>query len=254
MILGTSAKEILNFIANDKVEVVDLRFVDFLGTWHHMSYPASEISEATFENGEGFDGSSIRGWKTIHESDMLIRPVPETAFVDPFFARKTLVLCCDIIDPITQKDFTRDPRFVARKAAGYLQSNGIGSTAFFGPEAEFFIFDDVRFDQNEHEGYYSIDAEGGQWNSGAIENPNLGYKPRHKEGYVPVPPADKLQDIRSDMMLTLGKLGIQVEAHHHEVATGGQAEIDMRFNDLLTMADNVVKYKYVVRNVAQKNG
>ncbi|RLC27751.1 MAG: type I glutamate--ammonia ligase, partial [Deltaproteobacteria bacterium] len=188
----------------------------------------------------------------INESDMLVKPVPGTAFIDPFFAAKTLVLICNICDPVSGEGYTRDPRNIARKAENYLKSLGLADTAYFGPEAEFFIFDDIRFDQNEHEAYVHIDSVEGRWNSGRVENPNLGYKPRYKEGYFPVPPTDSQQDIRSEMMLTLEKIGVQIEAQHHEVATGGQAEIDMRFAPLVEMADNVLKYKYVIKNVANK--
>ena len=183
---------------------------------------------------------------------MLVKPVPETAFVDPFFADRTLVLICNICDPITGEDYTRDPRNIARKAEAYLKSTGLADTAYIGPEAEFFIFDDVRFDQNAHEGYYHIDSNEGQWNTGRIENPNSGYKIRYKEGYFPVPPMDTLQDIRSEMLLTLQRIGIPVEAQHHEVATGGQCEIDMRFGPLVSMADSLLKFKYVVKMCARK--
>jgi glutamine synthetase len=221
--------------------------------WQHFSVPAREIEEETFDKGLGFDGSSIRGWQAINESDMLVKPVPQTAFVDPFFEAKTLVLICNTCDPITGKDYTRNPRNIARKAENYLKGTGIADTAYFGPEAEFFIFDEIRFDQNEHEGYYFIDAVEGRWNSGRCEAPNLGYKPRYKEGYFPVPPADSHQDLRSEMMLTLERVGVPIECQHHEVATGGQAEIDMRFAPLVAMADNLLKYKYIIKNVARKH-
>jgi glutamine synthetase len=228
--------------------------MDFPGLWQHFSVPAREIEADTFESGLGFDGSSIRGWQAINESDMLVRPVPGTAFIDPFFAAKTLVMICNICDPITGEDYTRDPRNIARKAVNYLKGTGLADTAYYGPEAEFFIFDDIRFDQNEHEGYFHIDSVEGRWNAGRVENPNLGYKPRYKEGYFPVPPTDSQQDIRSEMVLTLEQIGVLIEAQHHEVATAGQAEIDMRFAPLVEMADNVLKYKYVVKNVARKHG
>ncbi len=241
-------------IKRENVEIVDFRFMDFPGLWQHFSVPAKELSVDTFEKGLGFDGSSIRGWQAINESDMLIKPVLEAAFIDPFFKAKTLVMICNICDPITGEDYTKDPRNIARKAEAYLKSTGLADIAYFGPEAEFFIFDDVRFDQNAREGYYHLDSIEGQWNTGRIENPNTGYKIRFKEGYFPVPPADSLQDIRSEMVLTLESIGISVEAHHHEVATGGQCEIDMRFGSLVEMADKVLKYKYVVKNVAKKYG
>ena len=245
-------QDVLKLISEEGIEVVDLRFIDFPGIWQHFSIPVRELSEDDFSDGLGFDGSSIRGWQNISESDMLVKPVPETGFIDPFMARKTLVLVCNISDPITGEDYSRDPRGIARKADNYLQSSGIADVAYFGPEAEFFIFDDVRFDQNEHEGYYHVDSEEGRWNSGRQENPNLGYKPRYKEGYFPVPPTDSLQDLRTEMMLTLEEMGILVEAQHHEVATGGQGEIDMRFGPMVQMADNLLKYKYVVKNTARR--
>jgi len=250
-----SAKEVVDFIKAEGVEVVDLRFMDFPGLWQHFSVPAREIDEDSFADGLGFDGSSIRGWQAINESDMLVRPEPNTAFIDPFLAHKTLVIICNIEDPLTREDYTRDPRNIARKAENYLKSSGIGDTAFFGPEAEFFIFDDVRFDQNEHESYYHVDSVEGRWNSGRVEEGgNLAYKPRYKEGYFPVPPTDKFQDLRSEMMLTLESIGVPIECQHHEVATGGQAEIDVRFSPLLKMADGMLKYKYVIKNTATKYG
>ena len=248
-----TAKEVVSFIKKEGIELVDLRFMDFPGLWQHFTVPSREIEEDTFEGGLGFDGSSIRGWQAINESDMLVKPVPETAFIDPFFQAKTLVLICNICDPITGEDYTRDPRNIARKATNYMKSLGMADTAYFGPEAEFFIFDDIRFDQNAHEGYYFIDSVEGRWNTGRIEDPNLGYKPRYKEGYFPVPPTDSQQDIRSEMVLTLEKIGVMIEAQHHEVATGGQAEIDMRFSPLVNMADNLLKYKYVIKSVAKKH-
>jgi len=246
--------DVLSFVKAQDVKVIDLRFMDFPGLWQHFSVPANELDEDVFEKGLGFDGSSIRGWQAINESDMLVKPVAETAFLDPFFVHKTLVIICNICDPITGEDYTRDPRNIARKAEAYLKGTGLGDTAFFGPEAEFFIFDDVRFDQNEHEGYYHVDSVEGRWNTGRDEQPNLGYKPRYKEGYFPVPPTDSQQDIRSEMMLTLMDIGVPIECQHHEVATGGQAEIDIRFAPLVPMGDMLLKYKYVIKNVARKHG
>lgn len=246
--------DVVEWIQKDKIEVVDLRFMDFPGLWQHFSIPAREVDEEFFESGLGFDGSSIRGWQAINESDMLVKPVADTAFLDPFFAAKTLVVLCNICDPVTGEDYTRDPRNIARKAEKYLQRLAIADVAYFGPEAEFFVFDDIRFDQNEHEGYYHIDSVEGRWNAGRAENPNLGYKIRYKEGYFPVPPTDSMQDLRSEMMLTLEKIGVLIEAQHHEVATAGQSEIDMRFGPLVAMADNVLKYKYVLKNTAKKYG
>jgi glutamine synthetase len=247
-------KDVLSLIKKESVEVVDLRFMDFPGLWQHFSVPAHAIDEDSMEKGLGFDGSSIRGWQAINESDMLVKPVAETAFLDPFFQAKTLVMICNICDPITGEDYTRDPRNIARKAEAYLKSTGLGDIAYFGPEAEFFIFDDIRCDQNERSAYYHLDSIEGRWNMGREENPNLGYKIRYKEGYFPVPPSDKLQDIRSEMMLTLERIGVEIEAQHHEVATGGQAEIDMRFSPLVEMADKLLKYKYVVKSVANRHG
>ncbi len=247
-------KDVLQMIEENDVKMVDLRFMDFPGLWQHFSVPAREIEEDTFESGLGFDGSSIRGWQAINESDMLVKPVPESAFIDPFFEHNTLVMICNICDPVTGEDYTRDPRNIARKAENYLLSSGIADTAYFGPEAEFFIFEDIRFDQNAHEGYYHIDSVEGVWNSGKVESPNLGYKPRYKEGYFPVPPTDSLQDIRTEMVLTLEDIGVAIEAQHHEVATGGQSEIDMKFSSLVAMGDKLLKYKYVIKNVARKHG
>ena len=247
-------KDVLDLIKKEDVKVVDLRFMDFPGLWQHYSIPANELDEGMFVNGRGFDGSSIRGWQAINESDMLVKPVPETAFIDPFFIHKTLVLICNICDPITGEDYTRDPRNIARKAEKYLKSQNIADTAYYGPEAEFFIFDEVRFDQNEHEGFYFVDSVEGRWNTGRDEKPNLGYKPRYKEGYFPVPPTDSQQDLRSEMMLIMDQIGLNIECQHHEVATGGQAEIDMRFAPLVQMADNVLKFKYAIKNTAKKHG
>ena len=216
-----TARDVLGFMKKEGVQAVDLRFMDFPGIWQHFTIPTHELDEAVFEDGLGFDGSSIRGWQAINESDMLVKPVPETAFIDPFFVHKTLVMVCNICDPITGEDYTRDPRNIARKAEAYLARTGIGDTAYFGPEAEFFIFDDVRFDQNQHSGYYYLDSEEGSWNSGRRENVdasglshNTGYKIRYKEGYFPVPPADSQQDMRSEMMLTLEQIGVPIERQH----------------------------------------
>jgi len=246
--------EVLTFARENKVVMVDFKFIDFPGVWQHFSIPIEELKEETFEEGVGFDGSSIRGWQAIHASDMLIIPDPETAIIDPFRKYPTLSLICNIVDPITKEPYTRDPRYIAQKAEQYLKSTGIGDTAYFGPEAEFFIFDDVRFDQNAHSGYYFIDSVEGIWNSGKEENPNLGYKPRHKEGYFPVPPTDSLEDMRTEMVTIMQKCGIQVEAQHHEVATAGQGEIDMRFSPLVAMADKLMLFKYIIKNVARQHG
>ncbi|MFA5878633.1 MAG: type I glutamate--ammonia ligase [Candidatus Margulisiibacteriota bacterium] len=248
-----TAQEVMDYMKKEKVAMIDLRFMDFPGIWQHTTKPATILSVGDFEKGFGFDGSSIRGWQAINESDMLMKPVLDTAFIDPFFNDKTLVFICNICDPITGQDYTRDPRNIARKAESYLKASGLGDTAFVGPEAEFFIFDDIRYDCTENSGYYFIDSNEGQWNTGTDEMPNLGYKVRYKGGYFPVPPTDKLQDIRSEMVLTLESVDIPIETHHHEVASAGQCEIDMRFDSLVKMADNLLKYKYVIKNVANKN-
>jgi len=234
-------------------KLADLRFMDFPGLWQHFSVPISELDESSFEDGFGFDGSSIRGWQPIHASDMLVIPDAGSAKMDPFYTHPTLTLICDIADPVTREPYTRDPRNIARKADAYLKSSGLGDVAYIGPEAEFFIFDDIRFESTRFGAFYEIDSVEGSWNTGRDEGPNLGYKPRHKEGYFPVPPMDKFQDLRSEMVLTLEKLGIDVEAQHHEVATAGQAEIDMRFKPLLQMADQLMWFKYVLKNVAYRN-
>ena len=247
-------REVLAMCREKEVKAVDLRFADFLGAWQHFTIPVGKLEEDTFDDGLGFDGSSIRGWQAINESDMLLVPVPDSAFVDPFAQIPTLVMVCNVQDPITREDYSRDPRNVARKAVNYLKSTGIADTCFIGPEAEFFVFDDVRFDQNAHEGYFHVDSVEAEWNRGREELPNLGYKLRHKEGYFPCPPSDQLMDIRNEMMLTMIQAGIDVEAQHHEVATAGQCEIDMRFQELVRMADQMCLYKYIVRNVARRHG
>jgi glutamine synthetase len=248
-----SSKELLEFAKKNDARQIDLRFSDIPGLWHHVSYPIGQLSEEALEEGYGFDGSSIRAWAAISESDMLLIPDAATAFMDPFSEAPTLVMTCDIIDPITRQHYERDPRWIARKAEMYLKNSGLADTAYFGAEAEFFIFDNIRFDQNQHSGFYYIDAEEGRWNTGR-ERDNLGYRPRYKEGYFPVPPTDHYQDLRSQMVSTMQRCGLDVECHHHEVATGGQAEIDLRFDALLASADHMMLYKYVVRNVANQYG
>ncbi|MFL5766644.1 MAG: type I glutamate--ammonia ligase [Actinomycetota bacterium] len=250
-----SPKDVLALAKEAGVEIVDLRFCDLPGLMQHFSVPASQLTEESFEDGFGFDGSSIRGFQEIQESDMLLLADPDSAFIDPFLAHPTLVMNCFVRDPVTGEMYSRDPRYIARKAELYLKQTGIADTSFWGPECEFYIFDSIRFAQNEHEGYYHIDAVEGVWNSGAEENgKNLGYKPRYKEGYFPLPPMDHYQDLRSEMVLNLQKVGIDIEVHHHEVGTAGQAEIDMRYDTLLKTADNVMKYKYVVKSVARQAG
>ncbi|MBF0529280.1 MAG: type I glutamate--ammonia ligase [Deltaproteobacteria bacterium] len=247
-------KQVLEMAKNNGVVMVDLKFMDFPGTWQHFSVPISELDESTFEDGHGFDGSSIRGWQPINASDMLVIPDPATAIMDPFTAHPTLTMICNIVDPVTKEPYSRDPRYIAQKAEKYLKSTGIADTAYFGPEAEFFIFDDIRYDSNQYSCFYFLDSKEGIWNSGRDEAPNLGYKPRYKEGYFPVSPTDSLQDLRTEMVLTLEKIGIRVEAQHHEVATAGQGEIDMRFSPLVQMADHLMWFKYVIKNVALSNG
>jgi glutamine synthetase len=247
-------EQVLAMVKEEGVKVVDIRFMDFPGMWQHFSVPTSELNEGSFEDGFGFDGSSIRGWQPINASDMLVIPDAETAKIDPFFKVPTLVLIGDIADPITREAYTRDPRNIAKKAEAYLKSTGIGDTAYIGPEAEFFIFDDIRYKSESQNAAFSIDSVEGIWNSGREEGPNLGYKSRNKEGYFPVPPSDKFQDLRSEMMLTLESLGIDVECQHHEVATAGQSEIDMRFKPLLQMSDQLMWFKYVLKNVAYRAG
>ena len=249
-----SPKDVLEQATRDGVKLVDLKFTDWPGQWQHVTFPLHEFDESVFEEGLGFDGSSIRGWQAIDASDMLMVPDPKTAFLDPFCDHPTLSMICDIVDPITRESYTRDPRFIAKKAANHVKLTGIAETAYFGPEAEFFIFDDVRFQTSENAGFYYVDSVEGQWNSGREEGPNLGYKPRYKEGYFPVPPSDSLQNLRSEMVLQMEALGVVVECQHHEVGTAGQAEIDMRFSPLVQMADSLMLYKYVVKNVAWRAG
>jgi glutamine synthetase len=247
-------KDVLEMAQENNVVMVDLKFIDFPGIWQHFSVPVSELKEESFEEGFGFDGSSIRGWQAIHASDMLILPDPNTSMLDPFREYPTLSLICNILDPVTKEFYTRDPRYIAQKAENYMKSLGIADTAYFGPEAEFFLFNNVQYDSTANSSFYLVDSKEGTWNTGADEEPNLGYKPRHKEGYFPVPPTDSLEDIRVEMSLLMQKSGIYVEAQHHEVATGGQCEIDMRYSPLVSMADQLMLFKYIVKNVARRNG
>jgi glutamine synthetase len=250
-----SPEDVIGFARELGLQIVDLKFVDLPGTWQHFSIPTEELNESIFTEGIGFDGSSIRGFQAINESDMLLMPDPKTAVVDPVCTVPTLSIVCSVYDPVTRRPYDRDPRFVAAKAEEHLKKTGIADVSYWGPEAEFFIFDNVRFDQNQHSGYYFIDSDEGVWNTGQDHgNKNLGYKLRNKEGYFPVPPADSLQDLRSEMILKLIAAGVRVEVHHHEVATAGQAEIDMRFESLTRMADNLMMYKYVIKNVAHAAG
>jgi glutamine synthetase len=246
--------QVLKVIKDDEIAMVDLRFTDLPGLWQHFSVPPTALDGDSFTDGVGFDGSSIRGFQEIQESDMLVVPDPTTAFLDPFTEAQTLVLICNVMDPVSGLPYARDPRHIAHKAEAYLASTGIGDTAYLGPELEHFVFNEVSYDQGTNYGYYELDALEANWNAKRSDGPNLGHKLRPKEGYFPVPPADALQDVRTSMVLTLEEIGISVEAHHHEVATGGQGEIDMRFTTLKRMADTVMIYKYVVKNVARERG
>jgi len=252
--MNMTFRDLTKLIKEKGVEFVDLKFTDLPGLWQHFTIPVKDFSEELFTEGIGFDGSSIRGFQTINESDMLLKPDIDTAFIDPFADDVTLSFICNVKDPITLKIYSRDPRYIAQKAERYLTSTGIADTVYFGPEAEFFIFDDIRFDQTYNHGFYYIDSQEGFWNSGKDGKPNLGYKPRYKEGYFPAPPMDSFQNLRSKMVKVMLSIGVEAEVHHHEVATGGQAEIDIRYNTLVNMADSLMKYKYVVKNVAYRYG
>lgn len=249
-----SPKEFFEFAKKHNAEMMDLKFVDLLGTWQHCSYPINALDESIFKDGLGFDGSSIRGWQGIESSDMLAIPDPSTAVIDPFFSKPTVSVIADIYDPVTKKAYEKDPRYVAQKGVEYLKSTGIGDTAFIGPEPEFFIFDEIRYQQTQNMGFYQIDSVEGAWNTNRIEEPNLGYKPSYKGGYFPVSPTDTYHDLRGEMVNILRSLGIVVEAHHHEVATAGQSEIDMKYAELLKMGDQFMWYKYVIKNVAKIHG
>ncbi len=250
----TTPQDVLKMIQEQNIQMIDLKFIDMPGTWQHLTVHKSQIDETSFTDGVPFDGSSIRGWKAINESDMAMVLDPNTAWIDPFMKEPTLSIICSIKEPRTGEWYNRCPRVIAQKALDYLISTGVGDTAFFGPEAEFFIFDDVRYDQTQHEGYYYIDSAEGRWNSGREEGPNLGYKIRAKEGYFPVSPTDTLQDIRTEMLLTMANCGVPIEKHHHEVATGGQCELGFRFGKLIEAADWLMTYKYVIKNVGKKYG
>jgi len=250
-----TAQEVLSMIQDQNIEVIDLKFIDMPGTWQHLTVHRSQIDETSFTDGVAFDGSSIRGWKAINESDMMMALDPKTAWIDPFMAEPTLSVICSIKEPRTGEWYSRCPRSIAQKAIDYLNETGIGDTAFFGPEAEFFVFDDVRFDQTQSCGYYYVDSIEGRWNSGREEpGGNLGYKPRYKEGYFPVSPTDTMQDLRTEMLLTMAKCGVPIEKHHHEVASGGQNELGIKFGTMIEAADDLMIYKYVVKNVGKKYG
>lgn len=246
-------KTVLRFAIDQQVKFVDLRFTDLMGQWHHMTFPISQLSEDSFTEGFGFDASSLRGWASINESDMLLMPDPSRFWIDPFFEEATLCMIVDIVDPITKQPYHLDPRGVAKRAESYLQYTGLADVVFFGPEAEFFILDSVRYQNDPNNCFYAIDSQEGNWNSGR-ESDNLGYRIRNKEGYVPLPPMDTLHDLRSEIALNLIDLGIEAECHHHEVASGGQCEIDFRFANMLTTADNVMLFKYVVKNTCHIYG
>ena len=252
-------QEVIKLIQDEGVEMIDLKFTDLPGTLQHVGVPPNEVTEGLFANGTGFDGSSIRGFQTIDESDMLLVPDPNTAVIDPVYNIKTLSMICDIRDPLAGSDYSRDPRYVARKAEAYLTSSGIGDTSYWGPEAEFFIFDTASYDQDAHSAYYNVDSDEGVWNSGSAyyldgETLSRGHRPRHKGGYFPVPPVDTLSDIRSEMVLEMQKFGMVIEKQHHEVATAGQGEIDIVYDTLTKTADNIMIYKYLVKNVAARHG
>ena len=243
--------EVIQLAKEKEIQIVDLKFTDLPGMWQHFSVPVSELTEDLFEEGSGFDGSSIRGFQAIDESDMLLFPDPTTAIVDPVCKIPTLSLICNIKDPITLENYPRDVRYITQKAEEYLKSTGIADTSYWGPEAEFFVFNDIRYSQTANSGFYQVDSVEGTWNTDKDEAPNLGYKPRHKEGYFPVPPSDTLQDIRSEMILKMIECGIDVELHHHEVGTAGQCEIDLRFDTMTTMGDTLAMYKYIIKNTSR---
>ncbi|MGI8864960.1 MAG: type I glutamate--ammonia ligase [Solirubrobacteraceae bacterium] len=250
-----TAAEVLEFAAQRGVEMVDLKFVDLPGSWQHMTLPVGALGEGDFTAGLGFDGSSIRGFQEVHESDMLLIPDPSTGFIDPYYTRGTLSLICSVADPVLGEPYARDPRYVAQKAERHLIDSATADVAYFGPEAEFFVFDHIAYEQVEHRAFYEVDSGEGFWNTGrAASGSNLAYKLRQQEGYFPVPPADSLANLRGEMVATMESLGIRCEFHHHEVASGGQGEIDMRFQPLLKMADQMMIYKYVVKNEAAKAG
>ena len=246
----SSTSDAVKFVREQNAKMVDLKFLDFIGSWQHLTLPAHRIDEDFFEEGMGFDGSSLRAWQPINASDMQVRPDPTTARVDPFHQQPTVSFICNIYDPISGQAYDRDPRYVAQKAMRYMRSEGIADEAYFGPEPEFFIFDDVRYDMQPHAAFYAIDSKEGAWNTGRDERPNLGYKPRYKGGYFPVPPYDSLNDLRTEISLTLESLDIPVDVHHHEVASGGQSEVGIRFDSMVEMADKLQWFKYVVRNIA----
>jgi len=247
-------KDFFKYASENNATMVDLKFTDLLGSWQHCTFPINTWDEGTFKEGVGFDGSSIRGWQAINVSDMVAQPDPSTACIDPFFIEPTVSVIADIVDPGSGEAYTRDPRHITRKAEEYMKETGIADVCNVGPEPEFFIFDEVRYEQNQHRGFYQIDSIEGAWNTARFEEPNLGYKPSYKGGYFPVSPTDTYHNLRTEMTLEMHKLGIVIEAHHHEVGTGGQAEIDMMYAPLLKMADQFMWFKYIIKNVAKKHG
>lgn len=251
--MAMTPSEVVALAKENDIKIVDLKFMDLPGMWQHLTILPGELDESLFEDGIGFDGSSIRGFQAINESDMLLFPDSATAMIDPVCKVPTLSITCNIKDPITLENYTRDVRHIAQKAEAYLQSTGIADISYWGPEAEFYLLDDLRYGQNQHSGYYFVDSIEGSWNSGREENPNLAYKPRYKEGYFPVPPSDTYQDLRSEMCLKLIDAGIEVEMHHHEVGTAGQGEIDIRFDTMTRVGDKIALYKYIIKNVARAN-
>ncbi|HEX2880438.1 MAG TPA: type I glutamate--ammonia ligase [Polyangiaceae bacterium] len=251
--MDVTPKEVIELGKKHGAVMFDLRFIDLPGKWQHTSFPFERLEEATFEEGLGFDGSSIRGFQPINASDMLLIPDPSTARMDPFMRHPTLALCCNIIDPLTRQSYTRDPRNIARKAEAYLKTTGLADTVYFGPEAEFFIFDSVRYDNSMNSCFYEVDSDEAAWNTGK-DGANTGHKIRVKEGYFPLPPNDQFQDIRTEICLAMKECGITVEVSHHEVATAGQGEIDMQFDTLTTMADKLMWFKHIVKNVAYRHG
>ncbi len=254
MTIPQEPKELLKWAEKENIQFIDIRFTDILGMTHHYTMPLHAVDKEAFTYGIGFDGSSIRGWKAINESDMLTRLDISTAFIDPFFQHKTLVIFADIYDPRTEEAYSRDPRAVLKKAIARMKSTGIADTAYFGPEAEFFIFSDVRFDSQMQNAFYYVDSKDARWNMGKDEGPNLGHKLREKGGYFPTPPNDIFQDLRGETLQTLEDVGVTTEKHHHEVASAGQGEINLKVDEALKMADNLIKYKYVLKNVARKHG
>ena len=251
---SSSPKDLISEIKDMDIKMIDLRFTDVPGTTHHISIPIKYLKEDLFKDGVGFDGSSVRGFQSIENSDMTMVPDASTGYIDPFYSEKTIAFYCNVVDPVTYESYSRDPRYIAQKAEKYLKSSGLGDTAYFGPEAEFFVFNDVKYDSGSNFSFHEVDSSEGAWNTGKDEGPNLGHKPRQKGGYFPLPPSDSLQDVRTEMVMTMQDIGINVEAHHHEVATGGQCEIDLEFSPLLSMADDLLRYKYVVKNVARQHG